>query len=151
MKKFILLLAALFTLAMSTTAFAAPADNGAVLNKEEAAATKLVNALLQNGNLASVQNLFHPEFKKNINDNNFKELQKDITTKLGTMKTSRLALWERRDNGDGIFYIMSFSKENIVRCAVIFDDKDQIVNFALTPIHPEEKKADDKASKKPTK
>lgn len=46
---------------------------------------------------------------------------------------------------------MSFSKENIVRCAVIFDDKDQIVNFALTPIHPEEKKADDKASKKPTK
>lgn len=51
MKKFILLLAALFTLAMSTTAFAAPADNGAVLNKEEAAATKLVNALLQNGNL----------------------------------------------------------------------------------------------------
>ncbi len=151
MKKFILLLAALFTLALSTTAFAASTDNGAALNKEEAAATQLVNALLQNGSLSSVDGLFHPEFKKNINDTNFKALQKDITEKLGTMKTSRLALWERRDNGDGVFYIMSFSKENIVRCAVIFDEKQQIVNFALTPIHPQDKKDAGKTDQKPAK
>ena len=77
MKKFILLLAALFTLALSTTAFAASTDNGAALNKEEAAATQLVNALLQNGSLSAVDGLFHPEFKKNINDTNFKALQKE--------------------------------------------------------------------------
>ena len=91
MKKFILLLAALFTLALSTTAFAASTDNGAALNKEEAAATQLVNALLQNGSLSSVDGLFHPEFKKNINDTNFKALQKDITEKLGTMPTLKPA------------------------------------------------------------
>ena len=140
MKKIVLLLAALFTLALSTTAFAAAQDNGTVLNAEDTAATKLVETLLNNGSLSTVQDLFHPEFKKNVTEANFQALQKDISEKLGTVKGSRLALWERRDKSDAVFYLMSFSKENTVRCAVIFDDKNQIVNFALSPIHPEEKK-----------
>ena len=141
MKKIVLLLAALFTLALSTTAFAAAQDNGTVLNAEDTAATKLVETLLNNGSLSTVQDLFHPEFKKNVTEANFQALQKDISEKLGTVKDSpRLAFWERGDKSDAVFYLMSFSKENTVRCAVIFDDKNQIVNFALTPIHPEEKK-----------
>ena len=141
MKKIVLLLAALFTLALSTTAFAAAQDNGTVLNAEDTAATKLVETLLNNGSLSTVQDLFHPEFKKNFTEANFQALQKDISEKLGTVKDSpRLAFWERGDKSDAVFYLMSFSKENTVRCAVIFDDKNQIVNFALTPIHPEEKK-----------
>lgn len=141
MKKIVLLLAALFTLALSTTAFAAAQDNGTVLNAEDTAATKLVETLLNNGSLSTVQDLFHPEFKKNFTEANFQALQKDISEKLGTVKDSpRLAFWERGDKSDAVFYLMSFSKENTVRCAVIFDDKNQIVNFALTPIHPKEKK-----------
>lgn len=141
MKKLVMTLATIFTMALSSLAFAA---DGGDLNKQQAGAETFMKAFGSEAVLyADFSKSFDVEFKKKIDEKNYPELQKVVKEKLGSFKSAKFVLFQRYDNADKVVYVATFSKEKTVAATFVFNKTNKMVEFALTPVKPEEQKAEE--------
>jgi hypothetical protein len=132
MKKLILLVSMIMTLAFSTMAFAA--GDGTALKSAE----KLLTAVTsQTATVESLNGILSPEMAKKINATALKAVQTDLKNKFGTMKESKMVVYERLDQQDRVTYLAAFTKEKVVRYLVLFNKeaKPLIVGFAFGPVN----------------
>ena len=84
---------------------------------------------------------FSENLKKAVTEKAFAELQKQVRTKLGTMKEAKFFTYQRFDQADRVTYVASFSKEKMVSMVFAFDKQNKMLDFAFTPVQqPEAKK-----------
>lgn len=133
MKKYVLVLWAVVLTVFSASALAASPD-AASLSREQELAVKWTDAMLIKQQPTAAWKLMSSESQQNIKIAEMNKLSAEITQKLGSFKDSRFVSWNRLPQTDQMVYLMSFEKEKIVRCVFVFDKKEQLRNFALTPL-----------------
>ena len=143
MKKILLMLAMIFTLAFSS--ICAAAGDGSVLNREQKAAEAFAAGATGDATVTYVKAVagLNAEFKIKVSEQAFAELQKVVKEKLGTLKEAEFRSFERFADGDRVVYLGKFSKEKSVAMVYVFDKEGKMTNFAFNPIKeqaPAEKK-----------
>ncbi len=137
MKKCILLLTAIFTLAFSCVSFAA---DGGDLNKEQRTAEKIMTALdadaatAYTGFAASLSE----SLSKTLTEQSYATIQKQTKEQLGSLKSTSFRSFERYNDGDRVIYVAEFSKEKTVAMVFVFDKSTKLVNFSFIPQKPAE-------------
>lgn len=134
MRKSVLAVVMLMTLAMSAMCFAA--GDGTVLNKEQRVVDKFVTALNAGDSSAFTQLSvdFAPDLQSKITAANFAELQKQMQEKFGNQKEITFAAYERFDQGDRLTYLASYSKQKLVRVVYGFNKDGKLTEFVFVPM-----------------
>ena len=143
MKKFLMALA--LSLAVSASCFAAGASGR--FATEEKAADALIAALIGNGgSYEQVSKSFCQPLKANLTAEKFAALQKDIKTKIGTIKNPSFVqltkpyTFQKGYNGvDALIYLGAVDAEKGARILVAFVEENNApkvadINFNLMPI-----------------
>lgn len=148
MQKKILALVFGAMLSMSAVAMAATPEAEA-MSAQQAKAAAWTDAMLVKNKPADTLKLMSSEAKKEITDKKITEISKDISKNLGKFQGARLAGWSCLEQFQ-LVYFMKFEKEPLVRCVFFFDNKGEMLNFALQPlkINQQEKKDDKKKDEK---
>ena len=132
MKKLVMLLTMLLTVAGSSLCFAA---DGGDLNKQQKAVEVIIDAL--DGAPAPEYSALLPLISKSLDQNmgekGFAALQKAAREKFGTLKEAKFFAFQRFDQADSVTYIASFSKENVVTMQFIFDKQNKMTDLTLAP------------------
>ena len=137
MKKVILLVSMIMTLAFSMVAFAA--GDGSALNAEQKNAEKLLSAMTNStATVSSLKGIFTPGLEKKIDAAALAALQKTVTDKFGTVKgETKFRVFERADKADVLLYQAGFSKEKLVNFQFVFakeGEKSLIDSFSFGPV-----------------
>ena len=136
MKKLLLLAAALLVLAFSSVCLAA---DGGILNKEQAVAEKFVTELsAAEPAYANIAAGFDASLKEKLTEKNFPELLKQVKEKMGRCQSMKFYNFRRTDAFDELVYSSEFSKEKQVALVFVFNKSGKMLNFALTPVRPQE-------------
>lgn len=133
MKKIVIAMCVAIMMAFSSMAFAATPDSEA-LSTEQTTADQWINQMIVQGNGTSAVKLMSPEAQKAITTKAITDINSQITKNLGTYQDGRFVSWNRYDQADEMIYLMSFSKEKLVRCSMLFNKKGQMDSFSLTPM-----------------
>lgn len=138
MKKLVMLVTMVLTLALSSMCFAA--GDGSDLNRQQRIADKFAAVLSASdaSGLAQVTGDLAPAMAQKITAENMLALQKEMREKLGRQKESKFAAYERFDQGDRITYLASYSKEKLVRVIYTFDKENKLVEFLFVPVQMQE-------------
>lgn len=132
MKKLILILTVVFTLAVSALGFAA---DGGDLNKEQKAAENFVAAFIMEApDYRTFSNGFDDTLKAKVTEQAYTVLQQQVQERFGRLKESKFYSFQRYDNVDYVTYVGSFSKEKLVNITFAFNKENKMVDFALSPI-----------------
>lgn len=138
MKKLVMLLTLLLTVAGSSLCFAA---DGGDLNKQQKAVEVIIDAL--NGDPVPEYSALTPLISKSLDQNmgakGFAALQKAVKEKFGTLKEAKFFSFQRFDQADSVTYVGSFTKENIVTMQFIFDKQNKMLDLTLSPYKAPEK------------
>lgn len=137
MKKLVIALAAIFTMAFAGICMAA---DGTDLNKQQKTAETFVKVFSQT--VPSYKDFtkgFDTQFKEKFDEKTYVTLQKQVKDKFGRMKEVKFYSFQRFDNMDQVTYIASFSKEKLVSVNFIFNKENKMVNFVLTPVQQDKK------------
>ena len=124
MKKLVMLVTVVLTVAMAAVCFAA--GDGNDLNKQQKIVDKFVAALTvaddsgYAGAAAGVKA--------------FAALQKQVKDTLGTMKEMKFVAYERFDQGDRLTYLGSYSKQQLVRVIYGFNKEGKLTEFIFAPV-----------------
>ncbi len=132
MKKVIMILTAIFTIAFAGICMAA---DGADLNKQQAAAETFIKAFSQT--VPSYNDFtkgFDAQLKKKFNENTYTVLQNQVKDKFGRMKEAKFYSFQRFDQIDRVTYIAAFSKEKLVSINLAFNKDNKMIDFALSPV-----------------
>lgn len=133
MKKLIVLLTAVFTLAFTSLCMAA---DGGALNKQQAAGEMFMQAFTsQTAAYADVAKGFDASLKEKVNEQVFTQLKKQVKEKFGLMKDSKFYSFQRFDKEDRVTYLANFSKENLVAISLSFAKNNKMTGFALSPLN----------------
>ncbi len=132
MKKLLLVLTMLFTLAFSSMAMAA---DGGDLNKEQKVADQMINAIKANSvvTYAQVSGSLHADLAKEFNEKSYTALQRTVKERFGNYTESKFVSFTRFDQADRLVYLASFSREKVVICQFDFDKSGKLLNFAFAP------------------
>lgn len=137
MKKLVITLAAIFTMAFAGICMAA---DGTDLNKQQKTAETFVKVFSQT--VPSYKDFtkgFDTQFKEKFDEKTYVTLQKQVKDKFGRMKDIKFYSFQRFDNMDQVTYIASFSKEKLVSVNFVFNKENKMVNFVLTPVQQDKK------------
>ena len=137
MKKLVITLAAIFTMAFAGICMAA---DGTDLNKQQKTAETFVKVFSQT--VPSYKDFtkgFDTQFKEKFDEKTYVTLQKQVKDKFGRMKEVKFYSFQRFDNMDQVTYIASFSKEKLVSVNFVFNKETKMVNFVLTPVQQDKK------------
>lgn len=149
MKKLVLSVLMVFTLAFSANCFAAGAASD--FRSEEKAADAFVAALVapDTAGYKAASGSFAQNLKEALTEENFKALQKQIKDKVGRLKTPDFVNYKRvydLKNGytgvDELSYIANVRGNKFAQITVLFvteKGKPQIVNFLVNPFEVTEK------------
>lgn len=119
---------------MSFSAMAMAATPEAeMMSAQQAKVAAWTDAMLVKNKPADARKLMSSEAQKEITEKKITDVSKEMTTKLGKFKGARFVSWTVLDQCQ-MMYLMSFEKEPIVRCVFFFDQKGNMLNFALQPI-----------------
>ncbi|WP_455652580.1 DUF3887 domain-containing protein [Phascolarctobacterium sp.] len=134
MKKLVMLVALVLTMAMSAMCFAA--GDATELNKEQRVVDKFVTALNagDSGAFTQLSVDFAPDLQSKITAANFAELQKQMQEKFGNQKEITFAAYERFDQGDRLTYLASYSKQKLVRVVYGFNKDGKLTEFVFVPM-----------------
>lgn len=136
MKKLILTLTTIFTLAVAAVGFAA---DGGDLNKEQRAAENFVAAFTNEAPAYSqFSSGFDGSLKIKVTEQAYNVLQEQVRKRFGRLKESKFYSFQRYDNVDYVTYIGSFSKEKIVSITLAFNKENKMTDFALSPMQASE-------------
>ena len=112
MKKIVLLLTMLLTLAFSAVCSAA---SGKVLDAEEAIVAKFME-----GNYKSVTSLLSADMQKNWDEKSFANFHNQVNTQFGKLTTNKLRVVEKFDDADVLTYQIIGEKVPVARFIYIF-------------------------------
>lgn len=136
MKKLILTLTTIFTLAVAAVGFAA---DGGDLNKEQRAAENFVAAFTNEAPAYSqFSSGFDGSLKIKVTEQAYNVLQEQVRKRFGRLKESKFYSFQRYDNVDYVTYIGSFSKEKLVSITFAFNKENKMTDFALSPMQQNE-------------
>lgn len=138
MKKFIVLLTTLFTLAFAATCMAT--ENSSALNDAENSAQKVITALVASDTLGykDAERAMSADLAKNMNVNTFIAMQRQVKEKFGNLKETKFFAFERFDKADRLTYIAGFSREPAVSIVFTLDKKAKITEFSLAALEVQE-------------
>lgn len=138
MKKFIVLLTTLLTLAFAATCMAT--ENSSALNDAENSAQKVINALVASDTLGykDAEKAMSADLAKNMNVNTFIAMQRQVKEKFGNHKETKFFAFERFDKADRLTYIAGFSREPAVSVVFTLDKKAKITEFSLAALEVQE-------------
>lgn len=138
MKKFIVLLTTLFTLAFAASCFAT--ENSSALNSAENSAQKVITALVASDTLGykDAEKAMSADLAKNMNINTFIAMQRQVKEKFGNHKETKFFAFERFDKADRLTYIASFNREPAVSIVFTLDKNAKITEFSLAALQVEE-------------
>lgn len=134
MKKLVVLVTMLLTLAFAGTCLAS--ENGNALNKADRAIASVLTAFgadVTDG-YASASAGFATALKEKVNAEAFAKLKEQVTDKFGRMKESKMVAFERFDQADRVTYLAGYSKEKVVRIVFLFDKDTKLVDFGFAPM-----------------
>lgn len=132
MKKLVMILTAIFTMAFAGICMAA---DGADLNKQQNTAETFVKAFSQTvPSYNEFTKGFDVQLKNKFNEKTYAALQAQVKDKFGRMKEVKFYSFQRFDQMDRVTYIASFSKEKIVAISLAFNKENKMVDFALSPV-----------------
>ena len=108
MKKFILLLTTVLTLAFAASCFAT--ENSSALNDAEGSAQKVITALVASDTLGykDAEKAMSADLAKQMNVNTFIAMQRQVQEKFGKHKETKFFSFERRKNSANIRKPSSF-------------------------------------------
>lgn len=134
MKKSVLAVVMLLTLAVSSVCMAA--GDGNDLNREQRVVDKFVAALEApaGSGFAQVQGDLAPGLQSKLTAGNFAELQKQLREKFGKQKEMKFAAFERFDQADRLTYLAGYSRQQVVRAAYVFDKDGKLAEFVFVPV-----------------
>lgn len=134
MKKFILLLTTVLTLAFAASCFAT--ENSSALNDAEGSAQKVITALVASDTLGykDAEKAMSADLAKQMNVNTFIAMQRQVQEKFGKHKETKFFSFERFDKADRLTYIAGFSKEPAVSIVFTLDKKGKITEFSLAAL-----------------
>ena len=126
MKKFILLLTTVLTLAFAASCFAT--ENSSALND--------ITALVASDTLGykDAEKAMSADLAKQMNVNTFIAMQRQVQEKFGKHKETKFFSFERFDKADRLTYIAGFSKEPAVSIVFTLDKKGKITEFSLAAL-----------------
>lgn len=137
MKKIILILTAIFTMAFSGLCLAA---DGGDLNKQQNTAETFVKAFTEAvPSYNEFTKGFDAQLKSKFDEKTYAALKEQVKDKFGRMKDIKFYSFQRFDNMDQVTYIASFSKEKLVSVNFVFNKENKMVNFVLTPVQQDKK------------
>lgn len=137
MKKIILILTAIFTMAFSGLCLAA---DGGDLNKQQNTAETFVKAFTEAvPSYNEFTKGFDAQFKSKFDEKTYTALKEQVKDKFGRMKDIKFYSFQRFDDMDQVTYIASFSKEKLVSVNFVFNKENKMVNFVLTPVQQDKK------------
>lgn len=132
MKKLVMILTAIFTMAFAGICMAV---DGADLNKQQNTAETFVKAFSQTvPSYNEFTKGFDAQLKNKFNEKTYAALQAQVKDKFGRMKEVKFYSFQRFDQMDRVTYIASFSKEKIVAINLAFNKENKMVDFALSPV-----------------
>ncbi len=132
MKKLVITLAAIFTMAFAGICMAA---DGTDLNKQQKTAETFVKVFSQT--VPSYKDFtkgFDTQFKEKFDEKTYVTLQKQVKDKFGRMKEAKFYSFQRFDQTDRVTYIAAFSKRKLVAINLSFNKDNKMVDFALSPV-----------------
>ena len=139
MKKLIVFLTAVFTLAIAALCFAA---DGGDLNKQQATSEVFIKAFTET---APAYNNFTAGFdeslKTKVNRQAYLALQQQVKERFGTLNESKFYSFQRFDERDYVTYLAAFSNEKFVNITLVFNKNNLLVDFALSPLQQREAEA----------
>ena len=137
MRKLIMVLTAVFTIAISALGFAA---DGGDLNKEQKAAENFVAAFtMEAPEYRTFASGFDDTLKAKVTEQAYDVLKQQVQERFGRLKESKFYSFQRYDNVDYVTYIGSFSKEKLVNITFAFNKENKMTDFALSPMQQEQK------------
>ncbi len=138
MKKFIVMLTALFTLAFAASCFAT--ENSSALSDAEGGAQKVIAALTAQDTLGykDAEKAMSADLAKQMNVNTFIAMQRQVKERFGNLKETKFFSFERFDKMDRLTYIAGFSREPAVSIVFELDKKEKITNFSLNALEVQE-------------
>lgn len=132
MKKIVMILTAVFTMAFASICMAA---DGADLNKQQNTAETFVKAFSYSvPSYNEFTKGFDAQLKEKFDEKAYASLQEQVKDKFGRMKEAKFYSFQRFDQSDRITYIAAFSKEKIVAINLAFNKDNKMVDFALSPV-----------------
>ena len=134
MKKAVMLVTLVVTMALSAMCFAA--GDGSVLNKQQRVVDKFVAAVnaADSSGFAQMSADLAPDLQSWITAADFAAMQKQMKEKFGTQKELTFAAYERFDQGDRLTYLASYSKQKLVRAVYVFDKAGKMTEFVFVPV-----------------
>ncbi|SDP26440.1 hypothetical protein [Selenomonas ruminantium] len=139
---------------MSFSAMAMAATPEAeMMSAQQAKVAAWTDVMLVKNKPTDALKLMSSEAQKEITAKKITDVSKEMAKNLGKFKGARFVSWTVLDQCQ-MMYLMSFEKEPIVRCVFIFDQKGNMLNFALQPIKQKQQapqKPQDKAKPAPKK
>ena len=134
MKKAVMLVTLVVTIALSAMCFAA--GDGSVLNKQQRVVDKFVAAVntADSSGFAQMSADLAPDLQSKITAADFAAMQKQLKEKFGTQKELTFAAYERFDQGDRLTYLASYSKQKLVRAVYVFDKAGKMTEFVFVPV-----------------
>lgn len=131
MKKIILLLTMLLTLACSVCF----ATDSADFNKQQRTAEKFMDVLdgAPVPAYAEFVPLFDPELEKAIGESGYANLQNMIKENFGNLKSYKFLNYQRLDNEDRLVYIGNFPEEDSAILVFIFNKQNKMTEFLINP------------------
>ena len=140
MKKKIMALCLGAILSCSAVAMAVTPDAQALSNEQEKAAAWMDVMLVKNKPVDALK-MMGSEAQKEIDAAKITSTAQKMANDLGKYKGAQFVAWTRFDQADQMVYFMTFEKEPVVRCVLIFDKQGNLQNFGMNPIKQQENKA----------
>ncbi len=142
MKKFIVLLTTLLTMAFAASCFAT--ENSSALSDAESSAQKVITALVASDTLGykDAEKAMSADLAQQMNVNTFIAMQRQGKEKFGNLKETKFFSFERFDKADRLTYIAGFSRQPAVSIVFELDKKEKITNFSLNALEVQENTAE---------
>lgn len=142
MKKFIVLLTTVLTLAFAATCLAT--ENSSALNSAENSAQKVIAALVASDTQGykDAEKAMSDDLAKQMNVNTFIAMQRQVKEKFGNHKETKFFSFERFDKADRLTYIAGFSREPAVSMVFTLDKNAKITEFSLAALQVQENTAE---------
>lgn len=134
-KRVVGLLLCLF-MCLYVVAYAATPEAEMMSAQQQKAASWIDTMLVKNKPTDALK-LMSSEAQKEISEKKIIELTKKMTQNFGKFKGARFISWTALDQFQ-MLYLMSFEKEPVVRCVFFFNEKGEMMNFAMQAIKQKE-------------
>lgn len=121
---------------LSVVAYAATPEAEMMSAQQQKAVSWIDTMLVKNKPIDALK-LMNREAQKEISEKKIIELTKEMTQNLGKFKGARFISWTALDKFQ-MLYLMSFEKEPVVRCVFFFNEKGEMMNFAMQAIKQKE-------------